>query len=675
MTKRNTINWTNFSVLSPEFKIAEQSSSISQLLHEYFSKNKVVSEKFVTELANDYPSELLKAIKVNRSFLINEHFNSLSFLDRHSNKKLSDNYKFFSKLKEIENQLFDDFSLSIKNCSQFEILETLVWVSLWFEEKRASLFGTQLAHIAYYDISPVVEIINFFINHYLFHSKDKIKHTVFHKGQDVEVLAKIIPEAKQLNNLNDHLAWTALHKAEIYLNFLKTTIEIYCFDPNYDIELNNRVACLKYINENKLKRWFIENEKLRYWYESHREIATYGVKKKIEEDPNFIKDKSGSDYQMNYEGAIRSAIARKIANDFCVDKSELFDVPTSSLLKVLNGFVVNSLGRFVQPMDILNYHDPENWLDNIVKNVINHSKIKTNRTGSAVAAYPTRFSDKTTLKEIIHFNVKQSESYSDSLINLISFDIEKYNYVDRLKPLLNLNGKPYIKLNDFYFAFTAVLGETNSQVNILFNAMESNWLAHSKVESIEVQKMERELSIAFKNAGFENVDCSVDYHEKGKRKGNFDVLVYEKGVLLLIELKRSKIRIHLSDVHEEYENSLLKAANQLEKAEKYIRENFPICKKEYFNKLNITENSYGGIKFYPFVVSTSFEYDHTCINEKYFKLSHFELVNVLSDEIEPINGNRLEGLIQKLLRNEFWEPIEVNCSYPDFNRYTLTMPL
>ena len=61
---------------------------------------------------------------------------------------------------------------------------------------------------------------------------------------------------------------------------------------------------------------------------------------------------------MNLEGAIRLAISKNIAKYFYLMDSTLFDVPVISLITILNGFVVNAWGRFVEPMDKLNYLNP-----------------------------------------------------------------------------------------------------------------------------------------------------------------------------------------------------------------------------------------------------------------------------------------------------------------------------
>ena len=674
MTKNKTIQWENFSINSPEFIKAKQKDSLSQLLHHYFTLNKIANDQFVIDLAANYPEVLLRAIRVNRAFLRSEHIPSLQFLKDSKNKKLSDHFRFFTKLSKYEKEFFDQFQNDLSECQRLDILTVLCWINFWFEEKRALLFESQSAHIQSYDIHPFVETIDFFLSHYLFANKEKIKNTIFEREQDIEALMPAMIELRSVQNYKTHKVWRALDSAHTYYQFLKTTIEIYSFDSNYDITIENNTAILKYLDESKLKRWLIESVKLNCWYAYYRTLATELVHSEMEKIPDLIKNISGIDYEMNYEGAIRNTISRIIASEFSLLQSNLSDVPTASILQTLSGLVNNAWGRYVAPMDKLNYANPSSWIKNIGINCVTHGRIAKD-DGNRLSAFPSRFTDTETILNIIGSTLEDAAGYSEKLIDLMSFDIDKISYLDRLRPVVNLTGKPLIKLNNFYYAFNGILGETSSQVHTLINIMDSNTKDHSKVTKSETEQMETYVRELFKKAGFDSVDGGIEYSLNQNTVGDFDILVYEKGILLLIELKRSKVRLHLSDAHDEYENSLLKASGQLSKAQEHIASDFTRCKTEYFKNLRLNENNFSDITLYPMIVSTSFEHDHTTINNKHFKISLFELQNVLKMNIEPVNGNKLEGLVMKLLRNDYWRTIENAFVMPDLENYILRMDL
>lgn len=663
MTKDTLINWGSFSITSPEFIKAEKEGTLSQLLHFYFSKNVSSNQKFISELADKHPELLIKSIRVNRAFLRSKHVDSLKILDNHSNVYLRNHYLVFTKLAQEEKSHFNEFNEALQKTNSFNVLEVLSWVSLWFENKRVDLFRTKQAIFLPYDLSVFTEAINFYLSYYLFENKDKITVTVFKEYEDVEVFFKIIPTAKA-NGLLNNPVWNSLNKAFDYLYYQKGTLDTYLYDMNYEVDVSNGIAEVKFIDISKLKKWYAEGEKLTYWNNYYRYFAT----ELVDNSPNFIKDTSSNDGITNYEGAIRSTISHKIADDYCINESMLFGVPASSLIQALVSFSANAFGRYTLPVDDLNHENPNNWLENILTNASVFGK-------RSICAMPSRFLNKENLIATITNNFENSSVYSNQLVALISNDISKYESIDRFNPPINLLGKPFINLNDFYFAFNGILGETNSQINILINIMDSNSMAHSAVRKSETDRLEKQIQELFYEAGFTKSDCSTTYYIEQRPAGDFDIVVYEDGVMLLIELKRSKFRLHLSDAHNEYENSLVKASEQLDKAYNYISSNLDKCKKEYFTKFNIPETEFSKIKFYPLIVSTSFENDHTLIRSKHLKISLFELQNILESGVENTTGNKLELLINKILREEYWASLNTNFELSEAQKRTIRFPV
>jgi hypothetical protein len=665
MTKSITIKWSNFSISSSEFIQAEKEEALTQLMHEYFSKNSVPNQDFIVELANNYPYLLINSIRVNRAFLKPTHYSSLHVLKHHANEYCRNHYSFFSKLVEYEASFFDLFCKSSSETNKLDISEIFCWISLWFEKKRADLFKTQHAHIFSYDINEFIEIINFYLSYYLFENKNIIATTDFIKKTNLETWIHVLEEAKSIE-LSENTVWKTLDKANEYLYYLKGTVEIYSFDLNLELTIKDGNGVLKYIDKNKLKRWYIESEKLKEWYNYNRNLATLNVEHKLMNDPEFTIDGTGSDYVMNYEAAIKEIISQKIADDFHISESSLGGIPSNQIIKVLRGFVSDAWGRYVAPMDGLNYMNPQNWLQNVYINILNHSKY-------GISTLPTRLIKNEEFLEIIRNNEITNKN-SERLIKLVSLDINNTTFFDKFNPHVNLIGKPFIKINNHYMAINGVLGETSLQVNFLINTMQSNKKYHQQVESKEVEEMEKSVRDLLKDADIVNSICSIDYYKENMRIGNFDIVAYENGVLLLIELKRSKMRVHLSDAYDEYQNSLAKASKQLDKACNYLSENFDLCKESYFKDLNIAESEYSKIKIYPLIVSTTFENDHVLIKDKHLKISLFEFQHLLYNGIEMINSNKLESLIYQINSNMFWKAFEENIKFPNLDQ-TITFKI
>ncbi len=277
-----------------------------------------------------------------------------------------------------------------------------------------------------------------------------------------------------------------------------------------------------------------------------------------------------------------------------------------------------------------------------------------------------RLIKKSEFKSLALENVASSEKSVGALINLLSFDFTKAKFLNRLSPMVSLVSKPFLKIGEHYLAFNGVLGESNSQVNLLMNIMEGNSKAHSVVEQKEVNKLEQCVLSLFIEANFTNALCSLKY-KVGTVEGDLDIVVYHSGVLLIIELKRSKIRTTLSDIHNEYENSLIKASKQLDKATCFIESQFSVIKE----RLSMPENDVKQLKIYSLIVSTSFEYDHELIRNRHFKFSLFELQQVLAGNITQVSENKLESLIHYILFNRYWEQLTRDTFIHDADNWTL----
>jgi len=657
------ICWDSFSIASGEFQEAIQDESVSRLLYEYFTFNKVPNNAFLLELASNYPFELIQGVRTSQAFFNENHLKSLDFFKDHHNPYLSGHFKVFTKLASLEQELYSPFVQSLNETDSIDVLEVMTVISLWFEKVRASLFENGAAAFQY-DLSIQIDVINFVLTHYLFRNRELLATIDLPQYSDIYSFADVFKKFNTEAKLTKHPVWQTLDKAFIYYFHLTGTFEAYSFDMNYDISISETVIELKYSDREKWNNWHRNEAKVSYWYHYYRSLAAEYVTNQMFENPNFIKDTSGFDFDMNLEGNIRSVNAFLVAKDYCLDESMLLGVPNRALIGFLNGFVSNAYGRFISPIDDLNMLEPENWLQHIF-NVFYQFGLNEK------ASVPLRLCSQLEFRDIAVKNVTSSEMEAETLINLLSTDLSKMEYLNRLNPMVNLVSKPFIKVGNYYLAFNGILGESNSQANLLMNIMDGNSKAHRNVEKQEVEKLEEQVALMFKEAGYKNVAWSK-FYKSGNSKGDFDILVYLDGVLLIIELKRSKIRTTLSDAYFEYENSLLKASKQLDKAINYICSNFEKFKNNQGKDLGISETSASDLKIYPIIVSTSFEHDHVLIRGKHLKISLFELQNTLLAGVEQINENQLESLIYVISSDRYWDSIVGEVSAPDMDNWTLT---
>lgn len=651
MSKKNR-DWKNISTSSNEFiEASKNKNDLLQFLHEFFSINKEPNQNFIDDLADEFPNALILAIRLNKVFLNEYHSDSIAFLETHDSPELRKHYWLTRFLTKQDTALLQLFTNCLTQCQALQTIDVLCWVSIWYEEKRAKLFEKVNISNSQYDILPNIEVINFFLSHYFSEVKNKKFHDTLKEFDDVIVLTNI--KAQNSDKQLQQTVWIALDAAANYLQFVDGLLYVYCFDLNFDIIQQGNNITLTFNDKNILHKWYIDEAKVSYWYDYYRRLATELYIHSVNQNPNDFKLNQGkSTAEMNEEGAIRSGIAHFIAEDFGVEDSNLGLIKTPHLIRALTGFIVNAWGRYVSPMDKLNSQNPNNWFNHIFENTIHFGK-------KSIHAGPTRLLSESEFIQTIQNTSELNEVQAKELIAMLSFDVESIKTINRFKLPLKLNAKPFLKIGDFYFAFNGILGESNSQATIITSILESNNINQRQTRKEEVERLEAKLKDKFINAGFLNSLPSVDYYNKKEKAGDFDVVVYEKGILLLIEMKRSKLRHNLEEIHDEFMLSTLTAAKQLDKAVQYVSANLTACKATIFKTLGIEEITSSELKIYTLIVSSTFEKDHELINNEHLKISLFELENrldaFLDDSIEMATQNKLESLMKDIINDTFWK--------------------
>ena len=98
-----------------------------------------------------------------------------------------------------------------------------------------------------------------------------------------------------------------------------------------------------------------------------------------------------------------------------------------------------------------------------------------------------------------------------------------------------------MKVKDYVFSFSNILGELNWGFGVLQNALEMNLKHRTKIAKQETVQMEKKLAEAFIEAGFNNVANSCEYEKPNDGrilKGDIDLVVYEDGILLIHDVIR-----------------------------------------------------------------------------------------------------------------------------------------
>jgi Holliday junction resolvase-like predicted endonuclease len=146
---------------------------------------------------------------------------------------------------------------------------------------------------------------------------------------------------------------------------------------------------------------------------------------------------------------------------------------------------------------------------------------------------------------------------------------------------------------------------------------------HKKTHQQQSPLLEEKTGKMFSDAGFGAISSYKIEH------GEIDCLAYKDNTLFVVELKTTYLDEEVIK-NQKYglERLELKASSQLTKVVDYLRSNL----EETFSKLNQPIPK-GEIKIFPLIVSNIFEHDYLMFNQKFPKISLFELEIILTNNL------------------------------------------
>ena len=659
-TTRNTS--VTFEELLKKFELAKYKGKISDYLYDYFISSKEFNNKFLNYLAENHAEYLIDAVRKSQVYLRFAKFKQLLYLEDSGSKYVCNYIKAFKFIANEEHRLFTEIKTLLNVFDQCNPVAVLNIVAFWFESKRALIFANCKAGGGTYDITPKIETVNFFLTHYF-----KITNTEEEfQNASSNSLAQYSLRVLE-SDFTSHPTWRILELIDDYLFFLNGIVEIFSFDSNYVLNVTDNTATLSFHDIKKREKWNEEDAKIFYRYETLKQQAESNALKELGIAPDHFKYNNDFSLLLEFTCSAKKNITIAAANDYYLLNSSIDRVPTNILVDYLSEIVLESYRNYVFEMDLLNQINPMLWDEHLKHNILQLEH--TDEGGCPVIIVGNE------MVERVQNYYKIDAEMASKLVSLISNDISAYQYPDRLNPKINLLGKPFIKICNVFIGIRPVIGESVNHLNAAVNIMECNHDFHQDVEKKEAGVMERSIMEMFRTAGFQNMDCSIEIIENCLTKMEYDLLVYENGVLFLAEIKRSKPRVLPSDVNNELLKSLNKASEQLDERLKYIRENFSDFKSKYCQKLKLNEGSFNELTVFPIIISTSLEQDHVFIRDKHLKISLFELKGILNSFSSSSGINNLKYLIDFIVNNEFWKSKNLLYERPGVSDRMLTFKL
>jgi len=662
----------SFKTLNREEQIAALSPFLSpykglKFLHGYFKKPDNANTFWINLFASIDYKLLISAIRVNRAF-IGSHFDTLLSLANHPELYVHRHYITFCQLQKLERELFDSASSGIATLPDVSYEEWLWHIAFWLEFNKAYLWVRDPSGLEHPKLQQhLVSTINHFLSYLL---TGKSGHSLtLSVDESKKLTARMFSFYRErINEDSTGIYFEVLDAWYNWYNFTSTCLDTYCFDLNFEVDIKDNKVILFAKDVNKFYQWKDIDEKLHIWLSEHGNLSASTLHEKF-------GNKTGERPYSNIDDEIDKRIieAQMVADFYYLYPSK--DFPIGELLQTWHGITGSSLEKYVVPLDILHQtHPPERWIVNILQTCMAETILPVISISMENLKYiVSKVEQEKTDKEVFRFIKRVIVQPGESL--------KPINY-NRFNPHIRLFRKPLLGLGDRLYYLPAIFGETSTGIGLTENLLAQMSYAQMKyddktlphyirnthaplatVARNQAHKMEEVIAGRFSSKGFKNVAYSREYGvNKNIAEGEFDCLVYESGVLLIIEIKRTQLRVTLEEAWNEKMNILSKATEQLDRGIAFIRDSFGWLQdvfpdmKETFVELEINT----------LIVSTSFEHDHELMNDRHLKVSLYEFDKtqelIETGKIRESGKNPVTGFYDMLRNNEFWKGLPKHLS-------------
>lgn len=589
--------WSEFTLKEEVFDQLFGQPYSTRILSIYFRNYGVPHVALIQALAIRYPALLVQQVRVQRVFLWADFSTVLPHLV-FPNSKYQVHQLAWKTIGKIDGELWRKVEEMKSQVLEEDIHDLLLDTSIWIERTQVEQNAVHGAELDF-----LRRLYSLFISYLGSQKIDQLHHNAMEVfGLYAKRIELYFAKPEMFNRKPVVKMLEAMRN---WLRFKENMVDRYCFGRGYELEEHDMALALASSAENQY-RYLVDGQRygfnmLRYRYMA-MELVDEGIASGY---VNVPKGSKPGDEEINRSLMEMNEAARLFFDDTCLfDSQESASENTTKCLASLQSESMNygvryETRKFDYAMKYKNQYWPvarELWSDNFRPPTLT----------SLPYAYHSR-------QEYIERHVKASSGLGE--LEFANF-IKRYTFLpkdhtsafNRLKPHYSVEVTPFIGSNHLFIPVpflnaTWFYGSLNAE-------MKSRGSAQNQEETA---KMEELLASVFRDAGFEAKAIG-----KESLQGDADVIVSDGKTLLLMQLKRSYLRLNEEEVYAEWVGPITKASNQLLRFEK--------CLPDNLNKLNepkFISKPYQ--KVHKWIVSTSFEHVNAEINGCR-KINYFELL-------------------------------------------------
>lgn len=593
-----TYFWSEFICRDQVYHTLFNSEKASKYLSTYFLGFAKASAPLLQKLATDHPHLLIRAVRNYRAFLHPQFkgpLQQLSFFTPEQNEHQRA-WQYIARTDEV---LWLEVESHLKKLSNTTTSQIQIDTSIWIEYEQFEGDPVNEAHTQF-----LVRVYNFFVSHCV--TTGLFKETNPSQKQFlVEYFKRQESYCQSPSSYHQSAITQTLNAIKQWMQFKENLLDMYCFSSEYRFEQTHTLWLLA-TSPQQHYRFKLDGTRYglnQFLYEKNAQSA---LDHRIEKGLKIIpKGKLPSDDAINYQIAKQAQAIWLMLQDLAFTR---YDSHTSlASIELLQSHASNLSYRYEMIKKQLSVGCNSYWeLIELLRKEAKEQGIEmVPFVYKAKSSYFAQI--RSMSKELLDIETIQP------FIGNLCFSVHDTSNeaFDRFNPQYSSATHPFIEHNGFLFTPAPVFAIT------WFYALAQKYLTEEKKEykTDESDQFEKNLVQHFRGKGFKVVHTGRIHAQ-----GDADLLIYDDHNLLLIQLKRTKLRLTSEDLHIEEQNNLSKGCNQLLRFEDDLDNNL--------NLISLPEDfpALANLKITKWVASTSFEHSsyeyQGCKKANYFEIIH-----------------------------------------------------
>jgi hypothetical protein len=564
---------------------------LEELLFNYFRKQTLPNEAFLKQFFNSNKKPtLIKIIKLSEAFNHVSHWESFSVFQNDSQLKV-----FYKELQYIKSyrgyweEEEKEHNAFIKSMALEDILFQMTMCYEDFKQHSGKATGNRSKRVSYEAI--LINLLNTFLKI----KKEDLKQKGLKVDNQYDVnYFKTIPveEYQVLKNKFREVVefYFAKYDGEYQIKkYLSSFAEFEYIDDLESVLLTNK--------EHSLYRKTLERGMYDETYLTNRVVNNKEQLKKIKALPEFWDRQ----FELDILSSIEYFNFLNIPAQISI-KKENASIDLSKVLYLLKSF---SLFFMLQPSIGI--------VDKFISQQV-PKRFKDLFYSDYIVCYEK---DDFINKCVTYFKYSMEEIIN--ILNFITLDLN-----DDISSNLDIKQNPLIKIGNQYVWMSSFMKDRRWEIALHSKMVKDDLINQNKVSG----QSEIYLSNIFKEANFNAI--SGQRYKYNNKSGEIDLLAYKDGVLFIGELKSTYV---IEDMikNSKYEaRQFNKASEQLDLAKDYVLNNFEDIRN--LEELNI-DCPLEDLKIETVIVSNIYQGDHIMVNNKHLKVSLFELLIILKDDL------------------------------------------